>query len=69
MAPAVMPDANVVKLGAEVLKILALPEIENRARTQGFRLDPRGPAQFSAFLKDEIERWARIIKSAGISAA
>lgn len=67
MAPATTSDAAVVKLGAEVLKIMATPDMEERARTQGFRLDARGPQQFAPFLKDEIERWARIIKSAGIT--
>ena len=67
MAPAGMSDANVAKLGAEVLKIMAAPDIDERARTQGFRLDARGPQPFAQFLKDETERWARIIKSAGIS--
>ena len=67
MAPATTPDAVLAKLGAEVLKIMATPNMEERARTQGFRLDARGPQQFAPFLKDEIERWARIIKSAGIT--
>lgn len=67
MAPATTPDAVLAKLGAEVLKIMAVPDMEERARTQGFRLDARGPQQFAPFLKDEIERWARIIKSAGIT--
>lgn len=69
MAPVATPDASVAKLSAEVLKVLTAPEIDDKARTQGFRLDPRGSVPFSAFLKDEIERWARIIKTAGISAS
>lgn len=69
MAPATTPSAAVAKLGAEVLKIMATPDMEERARTQGFRLDARGPQQFAPFLKEEIERWARIIKSAGITAS
>lgn len=67
MAPATTPDAVLAKLGAEVLKIMAAPEMDERARTQGFRVDARGPQQFAPFLKEEIERWARIIKSAGIT--
>lgn len=67
MAPAAMPEAAVARLGSEVLKIMATPDMEERARTQGFRLDARGPQQFAPFLKEEIERWARIIKSAGIT--
>lgn len=68
MAPAATPDAVVAKLGAEVLGIMAGPEINERARTQGFRVDARGPADFAPFLKDEIERWGRIIVAAKIQA-
>ena len=39
MAPAGTPDAIVNKISAEVVKILAAPDVEERARTQGFRVD------------------------------
>ena len=68
MVPAGTPDAVGTKLGSEIVKILASPEIEERARTQGFRIDARGPDQFAPFLKSEIERWGHIIASAKISA-
>ena len=68
MAPAATPDAVVAKLGAEVLAIMTGAEINERARTQGFRVDARGPADFAPFLKDEIERWGRIIVAARIQA-
>lgn len=67
MAPAGMPDTAVEKLGAEVLRIMAAPDIEERARTQGFRVDARGPQAFGRFLNEEVERWARIIAAAKIS--
>jgi tripartite-type tricarboxylate transporter receptor subunit TctC len=67
MTTAGTSDAAVAKLGAEVLKIMASSDIEERARTQGFRVDARGPQAFATFLKDEIDRWARIIKAAGIT--
>ena len=62
------PRPSVAKLGAEVLKIMAAPEIEERARTQGFRVDARGPQDFGAYLNSEIERWAKVIAAAKISA-
>ena len=68
MAPAGMLDAAVDKLGAEVVKIMASPELEERARTQGFRVDARGPQAFAVFLKSEIERWAKVIAAAKITA-
>ena len=69
MAPAGMPEAQVAKLGAEVLAIMAAADVDQKARTQGFRVDARGPQAFAAFLKEEIDRWALIIRTAGVSAS
>ncbi|MGK6305980.1 Bug family tripartite tricarboxylate transporter substrate binding protein [Variovorax sp. DT-64] len=66
MAPAGMPDAAVQKLGAEVVKIVTQPEMEERMRQQGFNADARTPDRFAAFLDEEIARWAHVIKSADI---
>ncbi len=68
MVPAAMSDAAVDKLGAEVVRIMATPELEERARTQGFRVDARGPQAFAPFLKSEIDRWAKVIAAAKITA-
>lgn len=68
MVPAATPDAVVEKLGAEVVRIMAAPDIEERARTQGFRVDARGPREFGVFLKSEVDRWARVIAAARITA-
>ena len=68
MAPAGMADAAVDKLGAEAVKIMARPDIEERAKTQGFRIDAHGPQAFALFLKGETERWAKVIVAAKITA-
>jgi tripartite-type tricarboxylate transporter receptor subunit TctC len=68
MVPSATPEAAVAKLGAEVLKIMAAPEIDERARTQGFRVDARGPQDFAVYLNSEVERWAKVIAAAKISA-
>ena len=66
VVPAATPEPIVVALGDEVLKIMAQPEVIERARSQGFRVDARGPAAFAPFLRDEVERWGRIIVSAKV---
>jgi tripartite-type tricarboxylate transporter receptor subunit TctC len=68
MVPGSTPEAVVNKLGAEMLKIMAGSEVEDKARAQGFRIDARGPQAFAKFLNDEIERWARVITAAKITA-
>lgn len=66
MAPAGMPDAAVAKLSSEVVRVMALPEMDERARGQGFRIDARPADKFQPFLNEEIGRWAQVIKAAGI---
>ncbi|MES2101725.1 MAG: tripartite tricarboxylate transporter substrate binding protein [Pseudomonadota bacterium] len=68
MAPAGTPDAIVNKISAEVVRILAAPDVEERARTQGFRVDARVADKFALFLNDEVQRWAKVIASAKITA-
>lgn len=67
MAPAGTADAVVNRLGAEIVSIMGAADMQEKARTQGFRVDARGPAAFSTFLSGEVERWARVIAAARIS--
>jgi tripartite-type tricarboxylate transporter receptor subunit TctC len=66
MAPGTTPDAIVNKIGAEMVAIMGGADIVERARTQGFRIDTRGPREFAPFLAAEVERWGRIIAAAKI---
>jgi len=67
MVPASTPDAIVNKLSAELMKIMAAAEIEERARSQGFRVDARPAAAFAPFLATEVERWGQVITQAKIT--
>ncbi|MEP7099075.1 MAG: tripartite tricarboxylate transporter substrate binding protein [Burkholderiales bacterium] len=67
MVPAGTPDAVIVKLGAEIVRILASPDIAERARTQGFTVDARAADKFAPFLNDEVQRWAKVINTAHIT--
>ena len=61
-APARTPRDVVNRVNADVLKVVRSPELVERLRAEGS--DPVGntPEQYSAFLRDEIEKWARVIK-------
>jgi tripartite-type tricarboxylate transporter receptor subunit TctC len=67
-APAGTPKEVVQRLNAEVVKILAMPDV--RERLAGLGLDPVGntPDEFAAFQKGEIAKWAKVVKEAKISA-
>jgi tripartite-type tricarboxylate transporter receptor subunit TctC len=66
VVPAPTPRAVIARLQGEVAKVLRLPEIRDNLISQG--ADPVGssPAEFSAFMKSESTKWAKVIKAAGI---
>ena len=68
MIQAKTPDAIVDRYSREMIKIMFSADVEERARQQGFRVTPKGAADFSVFLKNEINRWSRIIRTAKITA-
>ncbi len=68
VAPAKMPNEIVVRFNREIVRILNLPEMQERLRQLG--ADPVGnsPAEFAAFIKSEHDKWAKVIKQANIRA-
>ena len=66
LAPANTPAAIVEQLSAEIGKAMALPAIRERALQDGATPVGNTPAQFDRFVRDEIAKWTRIIKDAGI---
>jgi tripartite-type tricarboxylate transporter receptor subunit TctC len=66
MAPRGTPREIVDKLNAEIEKIIAQPAIRDAWAKQGAVPMSMTPDQFGAFLKQDIEKWAKVIKTAGI---
>jgi tripartite-type tricarboxylate transporter receptor subunit TctC len=64
--PAGTPQAIVAKLHGEAVRILRLPEVKAQFENQGF--DPIGstPEEFRKFIRDEMEKYARVTKAAGV---
>jgi tripartite-type tricarboxylate transporter receptor subunit TctC len=65
-APAATPRDIVAKLNAESVSALNVPEVKDRMAGQGLFVVANTPEQFSAFLKTEIPRWAKVVKDAGV---
>jgi tripartite-type tricarboxylate transporter receptor subunit TctC len=66
LAPAETPRAIVGRLNAEIVKALKAPDVRERLLSQS--TEPVGNSQqaFGAFLKSERDKWAGVIKRAGI---
>ena len=65
-APAKTPRDVIMKINADVIKIVNSPELKERLKADGS--DPVGnsPEQYAAFLRNEIAKWAKVIKFAGV---
>ncbi|NUA26558.1 tripartite tricarboxylate transporter substrate binding protein [Cupriavidus basilensis] len=68
LAPAGTPPALVARLQQTVAKVLAAPEVKQRIEQLGAVPGGDSPAAFAAVIRADTEKWARVIKSAGIQA-
>ncbi|HYR66607.1 MAG TPA: tripartite tricarboxylate transporter substrate binding protein [Reyranella sp.] len=68
MAPKGTPPEIVERLNAEIAKIIAKPAIREAWARQGAVPMTMTPAAFDAYLRRDIEKWAKVIQQAGIKA-
>ena len=68
LLPARTPPAVVTKIATEVRRAMASPDVKQRVTDLGFDVIASTPEQFTAQVKAEIERWGKVIRSAGIKA-
>lgn len=66
MVPAGTPKAIIAKLHDDIVRALELPDVRKNLTSLGF--DPVGstPEEFSAYIRSEIRKWAKVIADAGI---
>ena len=67
LAPAGLSKTLTYKLHGEVVKMLAVPAVQERFAAQDAELVGSRPEAFSKLLASEIQRWAGVIRSAGIA--
>ncbi len=66
IAPVGTPEPIVQRLNAELNKVLALPAVREAFAKQSVDAAPGSPADFTAFMQNELDRWGKVVKSAGI---
>jgi tripartite-type tricarboxylate transporter receptor subunit TctC len=69
LAPAGTPPEIVNTLSAEFRKIVASPEVESQFDALGFSPLATTPEESAQRIKDEVARWAKVIKDADIREA
>ena len=64
------PATIVNRLNAAILEAMATPSVQKRAHDIGAALvaqQRRSPEYFTTFVREEIEKWGKTIRAAGIA--
>jgi len=67
-APARVPPEILARLNTESAKALRLPATRERLQSVGLSPAPDTPEEFAQFTRNELDRWAKVVKAAHIRA-
>ena len=65
-APSGTPKAIVDLLNTEISKIVSSPEMKERLGSMGYLISTPNPDQTTQIIKNEVDKWSKVIKSAKI---
>ena len=66
LAPAGTPRDIVARLNAEAVRVLRTPDVADKLSSQGAEPAPGAPEEFAAFIRSEIDKWAKVVKAANM---
>ena len=67
-APARTSAAIVKKLNGEINPVLGLADVKSRLDALGLEPQPLSPREFADYVRAEVGKWAKIVKTTGITA-
>lgn len=66
LSPAATPKSLVNKVSSDIAKVLSMPDIQDKLASQGAEPSYANPEEFARIIKDDIARYAKVIKEANI---
>lgn len=66
LAPAGTPRPIIDRLNREMNRLLRTPEMKERLTAEGAEAAGNTPEEFASLIKSDTEKWAKVIKAAGI---
>lgn len=68
LAPAGTPAATIAKINADVLRLLANPEVRERFQGLGAEVIGNSPQEFAVFIQAETAKWRKVVRQSGAKA-
>ena len=65
IAPVGTPVAVVNKINGDVVRILGDPALVKQLSEQGAEARSSTPAEYGAFIREEVAKWAKVVKESG----
>jgi len=67
LAPAGTPEPVIAKFNAALVAALSDPALRARLHEAGITPSPSSPGEFGDYLREEISRWATVVKEKGLT--
>ena len=68
LGPAKLPAPVVSAVNTELNKALSLPELRKKLEDQGLEVRTSTPEQFGQLIRNDIDKWGRVVKASGARA-
>ena len=68
LVPTGTPPSVIQKLNASISEALRAPDVRQRLNSEGLQIVASTPEQFEQFIRAEITKWAKVVRSAGLKA-
>ena len=66
-APGATPKELIARLNQEIARGYSAPDVRERLQREGNDVVLNTPEQFDVFFRGEMDKWAKVIKAAGIA--
>ena len=67
-APAALPKNLVTRVNGDISAILEAPDLRERLQRMDAKPAPQSPEDFARFVREEIAKWAKVVKASGATA-
>lgn len=67
-APAALPRNLVIKVNGDISAVLEAPDLRERLQRMDAEPSPQSPEDFARFVREEIAKWAKVVKASGATA-
>jgi tripartite-type tricarboxylate transporter receptor subunit TctC len=68
LAPAATPETIMRSFHEALVKVLAQPDVKSRLQAQGVDIVGAAPREFARIIREEVDKWSKLVKRAGIAA-